>query len=90
MYNIKITPSARRDLAKLKQRIRPEKFERLLSTIESLTIDPRPHGFIKLKGMDEGYRLRIGNYRVIYLINNKAKIVAVGRVVRRSESTYNF
>ena len=90
MYDIKITPSARRDLEKLKQQIHVEEFERLLPAIESLAVDPRPHGSLKLKGMDDGYRIRIGNYRIIYRINDKAQKVSIGRIARRNESTYNF
>jgi mRNA interferase RelE/StbE len=90
MYDVKITPSARRDLDKLKRRIQIKEFERLLTVIESLTANPRPQGSLKLKGIDDGYRLRIGNYRVIYKIFNKTQIILIGRVVRRNESTYNL
>ena len=90
MYAIKITPSAQHDLEKLKQHIRREEFERLLLVIESLSINPQPHSSLKLKGMDCAYRLRIGNYRVIYKIFNKTQTILIGRIVRRNESTYNF
>jgi len=90
MYDVRFTPSALRDLKKLKLRIYTEEFGSLMSDIRSLSINPRPHGCIKLKGNIDGYRLRIGDYRVIYQINDKAQIISIGRIARRSESTYNF
>jgi mRNA interferase RelE/StbE len=90
MYAIKITPSAQHDLEKLKQRIRRGEFERLLLVIESLSINQQPHSSLKLIGMDDAYRVRIGNYRVIYKIFNKTQIILIGRIVRRNESTYNL
>jgi mRNA interferase RelE/StbE len=90
MYDIRFTPSALRDLKKLKLRIHAEEFGNLMSDIRSLAINPRQHGCIKLKGIIDGYRLRIGDYRVIYQIHDKARIISIGRITRRSESTYNF
>ena len=49
-----------------------------------LTDNPRPLGCKKLKGQDE-YRIRVGNYRVIYEIHYEALIVLVVRVAHRKE-----
>ncbi len=42
-----------------------------------MAIDPRPHGYLKLKGR-EGYRIRIGNYRIIYeMIDDKLMVIVI-------------
>ena len=51
-----------RDLKKLPEQVR----QRLQSHIESLATDPRPPGVVKLEGTENGYRIRIGDYRVLY------------------------
>jgi mRNA interferase RelE/StbE len=56
-------------------------------TILSLSQNPRPHGCKKLTGR-EGYRIRVGNYRILYTIDDKAKIVVIYRIKIRGESTY--
>ena len=55
--------------------------------ILALAMEPRPHGSVKLTGT-EFWRLRVGDQRVIYLIDDAASLVIVLRVARRSESTY--
>ena len=55
--------------------------------ILALAIEPRPRGSVKLTGT-EFWRLRVGDLRVIYVIDDAASLVIVLRVARRSESTY--
>ena len=57
---------------------------RILKRIESLREDPRPPGSIKLSGM-EYYRIRQGNYRIIYEIEDARLIVVVVKVGHRSD-----
>jgi mRNA-degrading endonuclease RelE of RelBE toxin-antitoxin system len=52
-----------------------------------LAIEPRPAGVAKLAGTDF-WRLRIGDLRVIYLIDETEDLIVVLKVARRSESTY--
>jgi mRNA interferase RelE/StbE len=52
-----------------------------------VTIDPRPPGVVKLAGTDV-WRLRVGDLRIVYLIDEAANLVVVLKVARRSESTY--
>ncbi|MBI5399745.1 type II toxin-antitoxin system RelE/ParE family toxin [Candidatus Saganbacteria bacterium] len=61
-------------------------YNKIAREIKGLAIDPRPHGVKKLS--DRAHRLRIGNYRVIYSVFDKEKIVLVDTIVRRSENTY--
>jgi mRNA interferase RelE/StbE len=53
----------------------------------ALAIDPRPPGVVKLTGTDF-WRLRVGDLRIIYVIDETEGLVVVLKVARRSESTY--
>lgn len=53
----------------------------------ALAIDPRPVGTVKLKGTDF-WRLRVGDLRVVFLVDDASSLVVILRVARRSESTY--
>jgi mRNA interferase RelE/StbE len=59
----------------------------LRGPILALAIEPRPPGSVKLAA-SEFWRLRVGDLRVIYVIDDAATLVIVLRVARRSESTY--
>ena len=59
---------------------------KIVAAIERLAENPRPFGVQKLA--DAIFRIRIGHYRVIYTIDDKAKIVVITAVKKRSESTY--
>ena len=52
--------------------------------IAALQTDPRPHDFIKLKG-DNGYRIGIGEYRILYDIDDTRQLVTVYRVANRKD-----
>jgi mRNA interferase RelE/StbE len=67
-YRLLLLPRAEKQLAKLPQ----EPYRRVRDGIRSLAEEPRPSGCRKLKGRD-GYRLRIGSYRVIYRIDDPAR-----------------
>jgi mRNA interferase RelE/StbE len=58
--------------------------ERILSRIEALHDDPRPHGSEKLTA-PERYRIRQGNYRIVYSVEDAALIVEVITVGRRQQ-----
>ena len=62
--------------------------ERILNNIESLSIDPRAEGCIKIAGK-ELYRIRQGMYRIIYEINDQNLMVNVIKICPRS-NVYNF
>ncbi|MGC1309064.1 MAG: type II toxin-antitoxin system RelE/ParE family toxin [Phormidesmis sp.] len=81
-YQIIFESAAARQLKKLptvvQQNLRP--------LIDSLSTDPRPSGCKKLKGRQNEYRIRYGNYRVIYSIEDKALIVRVIRAGHRKDA----
>jgi mRNA interferase RelE/StbE len=67
-------------------RIQELDFGRITEAILRLENDPRPSGCRKLRGL-EGWRIRVGNWRVIYHINDQERVVIVVEV-RRREDTY--
>jgi mRNA interferase RelE/StbE len=79
-YKVLIKPSAAKELAS----IRKEALGRIVRRILSLANDPRPHGSEKLSGEDK-YRIRQGNYRIVYAIEDEAHTVTVVKVGHRRE-----
>ena len=88
MYRLEVSPAADRDLEKLKARIRRQDFERLRVAVSGLADEPRPHGVRKIKGVERAYRIRMGNYRVVYEVYDNDNLVLILQVARRSETTY--
>jgi mRNA interferase RelE/StbE len=81
MYEIEIAPAAERALKKLPADIQ----RRIIKGILKLEVNPRPSGVKKLSGEEDLYRVRIGDYRVIYQIRDGELIVLVVRVAHRRE-----
>jgi mRNA interferase RelE/StbE len=88
VYRIEISPAADRDLEKLKGRIRMQDFERLRNAVRSLAEEPHPPGVRKIRGAEKAYRIRVGNYRVVYDVYDSDNLVLILQVARRSETTY--
>lgn len=81
MYSVKILPAAQKDLERLHDKI----FNKIKNEIISLADNPRPYGALKLTNED-GYRMRIGDYRVLYRIDEKIKEIFIYRVKHRREA----
>jgi len=75
-----------RDVEKQLRRVPQKQQERLVTTMRSFCVDPRPHGCEHLQ--DELYRVRVGEYRIIYSVFDDEVVVVVCKVERRSEKTY--
>jgi mRNA interferase RelE/StbE len=88
VFKLEVSPAADRDLAKLKDRMRRQDFERLREAVRRLAEEPRPEGVRKIKGAERSYRIRVGSYRVVYKLNDNEKLVLILQIVRRSETTY--
>ena len=88
MYRIEVSPAADRNLSGLKGKINRRDFKRLRSAINGLASEPRPQGVRKLKGEADTYRIRVGDYRVVYDIYDREQLVLLLQVVRRSGTTY--
>ena len=88
MYRLRTSVRANRDLRALAERAQRHDVGRLYIAIESLPNEPRPYGVQKIRGKDNAYRIRVGNFRVIYEIYDKENAVLISRVLRRTETTY--
>jgi mRNA interferase RelE/StbE len=80
-YFVAIKPSAKREIEALDDGV----LHRVVSKIESLTNSPRPIGCKKLRGREDQWRIRVGDWRVVYMIDDIAKIVRVTRIAHRRE-----
>jgi mRNA interferase RelE/StbE len=80
-YEILVKPSAQRDLDSLPER----EVAKIALRLALLAVDPRPFGVQKLSGIG-GYRIRIGNYRILYDVNDKQHLVSIYRIKHRREA----
>ena len=81
-YRLEITPSAKKDLESLPKKTR----QRVLEAVHKLAVTPRPRGCKKLQGTKDSYRIRVGDYRVIYEVSDEAVTVLIVRVRHRREA----
>jgi mRNA interferase RelE/StbE len=81
VYELKFTPAAVRNWRKfpllVQQQIAPH--------LDGLASDPRPPGVKKLKGFQNLYRIRIGDYRVIYEIEDASKTIWITKIMDRKD-----
>ncbi len=82
-YRVELAPAAQRQL----KRLPPGVAAALRGPILALAMDPRPPGVQKLEGADF-WRLRVGDLRLVFAIDDADRLVVVLKVARRSESTY--
>ena len=80
-YRVELSRSAEKDL----RRIDRSKLSAIYRAIESLGEDPRPLGAKKLTGADRTFRIRLGDYRIVYEIENDVLVVFVIRVAHRKD-----
>jgi mRNA interferase RelE/StbE len=81
-YDITFARSARKELEALDA----EFVNRIFPKIESLSGNPRPHNCIKLQGSRNLWRMRVGNYRVIYTINDNTRLIDIIAVRHRRDA----
>lgn len=81
-YTLKI----HRDVEKQLQRIPKNQRERIVVTMRYLRIDPRPPGCVKLDNVL--FRVRQGQYRVIYAVFDKEVVIVICKVAKRAEDIY--
>jgi mRNA interferase RelE/StbE len=80
-YTVEVKPSARKEIEFLPNTVLP----RVIHKLESLAHDPRPAGCKKLRGYKDQWRVRISDWRVVYIIDDKAKLVSVTRIAHRRD-----
>jgi mRNA interferase RelE/StbE len=81
-YTVEITSAARRQLKKINR----ENKAKILNKIEALATNPRPHGYKHLTDVDNLLRVRVGDYRIIYEVQDRVLLVIVLRVADRRET----
>jgi mRNA interferase RelE/StbE len=80
-YRVEFTTAAAREIRKLDPPIR----RRIITALSALESDPRPVGVRKLTGYDNAWRVRIGDYRVLYEVIDSTVLVTVFRVAHRRD-----
>ncbi len=80
-YKIEWKQSAKKELKKLDKQIVP----RILQAVENLVDNPYPSGSKKLIGSDSIYRIRVGDYRIVYNIKSSVLIIEIIKVGHRRE-----
>ena len=80
MYRIDLSRRAEKDL----ERLPPRGAARTIAVLRGLAKEPRPPGASKLVAV-EGYRVRVGEYRIVYDVDDAAEVVTVYRVRHRRE-----
>jgi len=81
VYTVIIENKAQKEFLKLS----PPHDNSVKKSINALEKNARPHGVKKLSGTKDGYRVRVGDYRILYTINDRKKIITVYRIRHRSE-----
>lgn len=81
-YQVDIAPAAQREV----KRLPSEVLRKVDAVVLTLALHPRPHGGIKLEGTANEYRVRVGDYRILYVIDDTARHVIIAHVRHRREA----
>jgi len=81
-YSVEILPRALKEL----ERIPDPFYRRIIGIVDGMKFEPRPSHTLKLKGHEYRWRIRVGDYRILYEIHDTIKSVIVFRVVHRKEA----
>jgi mRNA interferase RelE/StbE len=88
VYKIIITESATKELKRIPAKMQ----DRIFDKIDELAEEPKPHGYKKLKSFDvpgsdydDYYRIRVGDYRVIYTIQNEQVTILILKIAHRKD-----
>jgi mRNA interferase RelE/StbE len=79
-YDVALTSSAAKELKRLPAQL----VARIVPRLESLAANPRPPGCKKMQGGDREWRIRVGDYRAVYTIDDAKLLVEVTRIRHRS------
>ncbi len=80
-YTVLLLPAAEREWRKLPREIRP-RVDRAMLALEDT---PRSHGATKLSGSSDRWRIRVGDYRIVYYINDTEQELTILRVAHRRQ-----
>ena len=82
MYKVVVNNRARKDIRKLTDTT----YKRIRRKLLSLSENPRPREYKKLQDEEDKYRIRVGDYRILYSIDDGQKTVLINRIVHRREA----
>ena len=80
-YSVEVKPPARKELEALPANV----LARVVRKMDSLRDTPRPAGCRKLKGYKDQWRVRVGDWRVVYIIDDAATLISITRIAHRRE-----
>ncbi len=80
-FNVDFKPSVRKDFRRLPKSV----VERVIKRIGKLKDEPFPHGVEKLEGADQFYRIRVGDYRIVYEVDTQEKAIIIFYVRHRRD-----
>lgn len=80
-YQVDFKPSAAREFRKLSK----DTAERISKKIDSLADDPFPYGYTEMKGSQSFYRVKVGDYRVIYTVEHDELLILIVTIGHRRE-----
>jgi len=72
------------DAVKAYERIHEPTRSRVNTAIDGLALEPRPAGVVRLAGSDD-YRIRVGDYRIVYAVDDGDRVVIIARIAHRRE-----
>jgi mRNA interferase RelE/StbE len=81
-YEIQFAASAAKEFRSLGMEIK----RRIGLAVDALAQNPRPSGVRKLKGHERLYRIRVGDYRLVYEINDSVRLIRVTKIRHRREA----
>jgi mRNA interferase RelE/StbE len=84
-YRVEFTTSAAKELRKLRRRIQPKLAKGIRERISALAEDPRPPGVEKIEGHDDLWRVRSGDYRIVYTVEEEVLLVVIVKIGHRRE-----
>jgi mRNA interferase RelE/StbE len=81
-YVIDLKQVAKRQARRLPQSVKPA----IDKAIMALKVEPRPRGSKRVKRLPGGFRVRVGDYRIIYVVDDRRCVVVVVRIARRDKA----
>ena len=85
LYNIEWKTSAKKELRKINKKQIPK----IIEAVENLALNPHPANHKKLLGTQHNFRIRVGNYRVVYFLEDDKLLIEIIRVRHRKDAYAN-
>ena len=89
-YRLVVTRAARKEITNLQPRVRRQVWEAIKRLLGTVSDERRPQDMRPLKGVPDGYRIDTGEYRVLFHLNTKERVVTVVRAQHRKDVYRNL